>query len=266
MMHADFHYRDKIAVAVIGQTTAMHRQLERELAVHPWFFLAKGDEPVCLAIDFSGHSKATPRIVEGAGQVIVPELNFQQLAASPLVIGLPAAPSAALAIALQPLQKAFGVKAVRAVVMSGPGLGSNNAGPNLALGVRMEQELRQVISLSSAVSCSLDAMSLALSQQTVQCVAVTLEQSATCEALTKVWEEERNALFSLGLPSALERVLLVHEGPPNAFGQSPSLQVQISRIQDCPIFGFKFVVTSNARRVGVLLLAELLVKTGKVYW
>ena len=269
MMHADFHYRDKIAVAVLGQETEMGRQLTEKLTTHPWFILSDGSDPIGLTIDLSGHSQATPRIAEGIESVLVPEVNSLPLSEIPAVVGLPSAAAAALAIALQPLHEAFGLQAVRAVVMAGPGEAPNNAGPNPSLGARREREIRHLLHVAPDMRSSIDAIHLPLSQQTVQCVSVTLEQPTTCDALKQAWEREQNPLVALGLPSAVEKVVHVWDrpqGPPVSIGQHSSLHVQISRVQECPIFGFTFVVTSNICRVGALLLAELLVKAGKVYW
>lgn len=268
-MNADFHYRDKIAVAVIGLETEMGRQLINELATHPWFILAQKDEPIGLTIVCRGHSEATPRIVDGAGQVIVPEVNAEQISVEPLIVGLASAPTAALAIALKPLQKAFGIKAVHSVVISGPGFGPNNARTDSALADRMMSEIKEVLALSSEVHCSIDAIGVPLSQQTVQCVSVTCEEPTSCEALKTVWKEAHNELASLHLSSVRGRTVRFWDdpqGPPVIQGQVPALDVHISRLQICPIFGYKFVVTSNASRTGILLLAEMLVKTGKVYW
>ncbi len=247
----------------------MDRELRQELGVHPWFILSNDDDAVGLTIDLTGDAEATPRLVEGLASVMVPEVNGADLSAAPAVIGIPDGASAALAIALKPLQKVFGLRAVRVVVMAGPGIGPNNAGPDPALGLRVERETRHLLSLSDAVSCSVEAIHLPLSQQTVQRVSVTLEEGAICEGLKQVWEKETNPLASLKLPSAPDKVIHLWDGlqgPPPSLGQLPSLQVQIGRVQECPIFGFKFVITSTMRRRGTLLLAELLVKMGKIYW
>ncbi len=268
-MNADFHYRDKIAVAVIGQETDMGRQLCNELTTHPWFVLAGENEPVGLTIVCKGHSEATPRIVEGAGQVIVPEVNSKQISDESSIIGLPSAPAAALAIALKPLQDAFGIKAMRCVVLSGPGFGPNNARTDSGLAARMESEIKQILALSNGVACSIDAIGVPLSHQTVQCVSVACEQPATYDALKAIWKDSHHDLAAFNLPSVRGRALhfLDHsQGPHVAQGQLPVLDVHISRLQVCPIFGYKFVVTSSASRTGILLLAEMLVKTGKIYW
>ncbi len=268
-MSPDFHYRDKIAVALIGQETVMGRQLKQELTAHPWFVLAGEDEPIGLTIVLQGHSEAIPRIVEGSGQVIIPEIypSFEPISDEPLVFGVASEPSAALAMVLQPLHAAFGLKAIRSVVMSGPGYGPNNVGPNPDLGGRIEREVREVLGLSGSTPFSIEAIGVPVSQQTVQCVSVALQKSLSCADLKQVWEERGNSLKTLNLPSAPAKSMHFSDLPGSSITQDPFLEgVQISRLQVCPIFGFKFVVTSNVNRTRILLMAELLVKTGKIFW
>lgn len=248
-------------------------------------------EPACAREGALVVSNAASHRMEPRVPLIVPEVNpghlellaQQDFGAGALVTN-PNCTTIGLVLALDPLQRAFGLRRVHVVslqAVSGaglPGVASleilDNVIPFIAdEEPKVEREARKILGrldpqgilpadLTLSATCTrvpvLDAHTL--------CVSVELERDAEPAELLAAWRTFRGVPQELDLPSAPRAPVHVHDAPDAPQPRlcrdlERGMAAHVGRLRPCPLLGWKFVTLShNTQRGaagGTLLVAEL---------
>jgi aspartate-semialdehyde dehydrogenase len=231
--------------------------------------------------------------------LLIPEVNPDHLdliAHQPWSGGIITNPNCStigLALALKPLQDAFGVKAVRVVTLQAvsgagiPGVSSLEILDNVIPFIggeeeKLESEPQKILGTLPPGGREIQPAGLWLSAQCnrvpvvdghTACVWVTTEAGVDSDALLRAWREFRPETLALGLPSAPAPPLVVHEGEAHPqprlhrdLGQG--MAVSVGRARRTGPGEFAFVVLSHntirGAAGGALLCGELALRTGRL--
>lgn len=232
--------------------------------------------------------------------LLVPEVNWEHAAVIPqqralrqfssgCLVTNPNCSTIGLALALKPLQDAFGLAAVSVVTMqalSGAGLSGVDAltiQDNLIPHIAGEEEKLETESLKvlgrlqeqsfipADVQISAHCNRVAVRDGHTEAVSVRLQNPASAEDVRQSFRDFTAEPQRLGLPSAPPHPLLLLDAvdrpqPRLDRGAGGGMAVSIGQIRPCPVLNWKFtLVVHNAIRgaAGAALLnAELLVAQG----
>ena len=247
-------------------------------------------ESACVANGSCVVTNASPHRLDSDVPLVVPEVNPEHLDWLPSgCAGLAANPNCStigLALALAPLERAFGVVRSHVVTLqalSGAGLAgvaSLDAVDNVLPWIageeeKLEAETRKIFGTRDAPHAQLVSAQcnrVPVIDGHLLSVSVELQRPATHDELVRAWNEFRSQPQELGLPSAPEHPTL-HLSEENApqprrhrdLGRG--MTVSIGRLRRCPIASWRFVAlvhnTVRGAAGGALLLAELIDARGR---
>lgn len=227
--------------------------------------------------------------------LLIPEVNPEHLALlekqkSPgKIVTNPNCSTIGLAMALKPLQDAFGIEQVSVVTLQAlsgagyPGLSSLDIIDNVIPYIGGEEEKIQSETLKILGSYNGEKVDFADFNVSAQCnrvavidghtesVAVKLKQHVKKQDLIAAWRDFRSKPRKLGLPSAPEQPLryfqeAAYPQPKLHRDLGRGMTVSIGGLRDCSVLDYKFTVLSHNTIRGAagcaILNAELLVKKG----
>jgi aspartate-semialdehyde dehydrogenase len=246
-------------------------------------------------------SNAAAHRMDADAPLLIPEVNAGHTALieaqrnrrgwSGLLVTNPNCSSTQLALALKPLDEAFGVRRMMVTTMQAisgagyPGLAALDilenvipyiggeedkldTEPQKLLG-RYEVGAIHMADFRSSAQCN----RVAVREGHMECVSVEFEQRPTPEQAARVMGEYRGEQQAHDLPSTPERPLLLHTQkdrpqPRRDSEAQGGMVVHIGRLRPCPLFDLKFVVlghnTLRGAAGGAIHNAELLVAQGWV--
>jgi len=234
--------------------------------------------------------------------LIVPEVNADHAAAivqqrklrgwSGCIVTNANCSATPLAMALKPLQEAFGVRKVMVTTLQAisgagyPGLPSydilDNAIPFIAgEEEKVESETRKMLGTweegqgfsDAPILVSAQCNRVATREGHLECASIELERDANPEDIIATWERFTPEPQRLNLPSAPEHTLVYRSEPdrPQTLRDRDAghgMAVTIGRLRHCPILSYKFVLlghnTIRGAAGGSILNAELCVSKGLV--
>jgi aspartate-semialdehyde dehydrogenase len=242
-------------------------------------------EAGALVVSNTACHRMDPRV-----PLLVPEVNADHLALlehQPWQGGIISGPNCStvgLALALAPLQRAFGIRRVHVVTLqalSGAGLGPvpgmqepGNLLPHIAgEEQKMAQETAKILGrlegnriVHAGLTVSAQCNRVSVRDGHTECVSLELERPATREEILGAWAEFSAEPQALNLWSAPERPVhyLEEECAPQPLlhrDLDKGMACSVGRLQECPVLGWKFVCLSHntlrGAAGGALLSAEL---------
>lgn len=252
----------------------------------------------------SGHfvvSNARSHRMRDDVPLVVPELNADHLrliARQPYpnggaIVTNPNCSTIGLALALKPLDEAFGIKSVQVVTLQAasgagyPGVPFLDLLDNVVPYIPGEEQkleseplkiLGTVLPDGSAIDNARFVISAAchrgaVSDGHLETVSVSLERSADRAAIMRAWLDYNADTDGLGLPSAPEQPILYLDAPDRPQPRldrmaGNGMSVTIGQLRPCPVMGWKFELLSHntirGAAGGTVLLAELCVAQGLV--
>jgi aspartate-semialdehyde dehydrogenase len=194
-----------------------------------------------------------------------------------------------LAIALAPLQKAFGIEAVFAVTMQAvsgagyPGVPSMDILGNVVPYIKNEEEKmqeeagkllgklkgREVVPAEFVISAHCNRV--AVEDGHTESISIKLKKRATAEKIIAAWREYRGGAHELNLPFAPAEPIFYDERPDRPqprldIERGHGMTVSCGRLRPCSILDWKFTMLSHNTIRGAagaaLLNAELLKAKG----
>lgn len=232
--------------------------------------------------------------------LLVPEVNSDHLQlvktqkyGKGMIVTNPNCSTIGLVVALKPLLDKFGLEAVNVVTMQAvsgagyPGVSSldimDNVVPYIS-GEEQKMETEPLKILGSLTKEAVKPIDLKISAQCnrvpvsdghLECVSVKLKRNASKEEIISAWREFSGEAQRLKLPTAPER--LIYYFDEQHYPQSKrhrdldkGMAVSIGRLRECPLFDYKFVILSHntvrGAAGGALLIAELMLRYGLIYW
>jgi len=253
----------------------------------------------------SGHlvvSNARSHRMRDDVPLVVPELNADHLLLverqpypnGGAIVTNPNCSTIGLALALKPLDRAFGLESVHVVTLqaaSGAGYPGvpfldllDNAVPYIpGEEEKLESEplkiLGTMLSDGSAVDKAKFGISatchrVAVSDGHLEAVSVTLKRPADHATIMRAWLDFRADTDDLDLPSAPEHPILYGDAPDRPQPRldrmaGGGMSVTVGRLRPCPVMGWKFELLSHntirGAAGGTVLLAELCVARGLVH-
>jgi aspartate-semialdehyde dehydrogenase len=234
--------------------------------------------------------------------LLIPEVNPDHLGLirkqqarrgydSGFIVTNPNCSATGLAIALKPIDDAFGIEAVSVVTMQAlsgagyPGIASLDATDNVipyisAEEEKIESEPRKIFgkmrgdSIVPAEFCvSAQCHRVPVSHGHLEAVSLKLRAKASPEDVVAALREFRGEPQRLGLPSAPTQPIEVREQadrpqPRLDRDSGDGMAVVVGRIRRCPVFDIRFVLLSHnlvrGAAGGAILNAELLVRAGYI--
>jgi aspartate-semialdehyde dehydrogenase len=229
--------------------------------------------------------------------LLIPEVNpdhtklieQQQWGSDGFIVTNPNCSTVGLVCALRPIVDAFGIEVVQVATMQAlsgagyPGVASLDALGNVVPYIggeeeKMATEPRKL--LGKLAGDRVEFADLRISAQCnrvpvleghLECVSVKLRKKASAEDVRRAFEEFRNPIGHLNLPTSPDVLLQVFDDP--RFPQSRrnvdlgnGMTVSVGRIRPCEVLDVKFVLlvhnTVRGAAGGAVLNAELLVKQG----
>jgi aspartate-semialdehyde dehydrogenase len=223
--------------------------------------------------------------------LLVPEVNGNALvriaarARSGFIVTNPNCSVTGLALALAPLNRAFGVRRVVVTTLqavSGAGLSGPRAIDLIDNVVpyipgeedKIEVELGKILGAATAdrfvpapITVSAHCHRVPTLDGHLEAVSVELERSATPEDAMAALESFRGDTEGLGLPTAPAHPIVVRREPDRPQARldrdcGGGMSVVVGRVRTCPVFTLRFVVLSHnmvrGAAGGALLNAELL--------
>jgi len=197
-----------------------------------------------------------------------------------------------LAMALKPLQEAFGVRKVMVTTLQAisgagyPGIPSydilDNAIPYISgEEEKVESETRKMLGTwqegpgftDAPMIVSAQCNRVATREGHLECASVELHSDTSPEEIIAVWQKYASVAQSLKLPSAPEQALIYRSEPnrPQTLldrDAGHGMSVTIGRLRPCPILSYKFVLlghnTIRGAAGGSILNAELCVSKGLI--
>ncbi len=281
-MDYHFQFREKISVKVEGHVPKLNALLQ----THPWFALSDSD--ACdLLFSNTPLDSQIPLVLtcpDPGAISLIPEINGGVLAnvKRPVRVSHPNGVATALALALKPLDNAFGIGEVYVNALlpvddvSIPSLDVLDSA--LPVAYDLAEQLRNSLPhLLGRTALRIDAQSvrIAMSEGLMLQVAVKFLEPATSDQMIHSWKTFQGLYASDDLPSKPQY-------PIHFFSEKGFPQVRLHRqyhkgqvisigaLQQGTLFDHHFVVVSNPEVRGpiggAVLNAELLVKKGLVYW
>lgn len=246
-MNRDFHFREKIGVAIALAESPFTARLRKALAIHPWFSLTERSASSLMITDRSCDASPVLFLGGGHGQLVV--LHCSGMGTSPRV-RLPSCATTALATALKPLKDPFGIEAVQAKATLPWDLPPE----------QVEEELRQL--LDPSLPIEVDAMQGSPSAEAQIAVLVQLKEKVRTQDLIQAWTGFVGWPQGRTLPSVTcPPVEYVHE-----FSNLPCGAVQIGLLCTSSELDYRFTLVSPDPLVILLQTAEALVVSGLIYW
>ncbi len=292
-MDYNFQFRDKISVAVLGADTGEGQRLLALLAKHPWFQVVDDKDDVYLFFstleELPTVAAAVPVLTmkSGQGYCILPEVNgniLKDLGAGPhsLIVSHPSGITSALALALKPLDMAFGLEHVDTSIILP--IGSRTV-PSLdlldsvmpvadGLEVSLQDELRNLLGRPKLI-VGAQSIRAPMTAGLFQYVTVKFAEKPTPEGILECWKDYRGNLADLELPLAPVAPLQVYLEPgypqPRLHKDvAKGMSVGVGSLEPANGADFRFAIVSDPEMRGpvggALLNAELLVKRGLVFW
>jgi aspartate-semialdehyde dehydrogenase len=233
--------------------------------------------------------------------LMIPEVNAdhlqlvkkQKFPQGGMIITKPNCAVIGLVLALRPLALEFGIEKVHVVTMqSSSGAGIPGV-PSLALldniipyiageEEKMETEPLKILGQINGDHIDPYKMTISASCKRVpvteghfEAVSVKLKDKATDADVKRAWQEFYPPIQELKLPSSPVKILYYFEEkdspqPKLHRDLEKGMAVSIGRLRACPLFDYKFDILSHnmirGAAGGAVLIAELLVKNGFVYW
>jgi aspartate-semialdehyde dehydrogenase len=194
-----------------------------------------------------------------------------------------------LAIALAPLQKAFGIESVFAVTMQAvsgagyPGVASMDILGNVVPYIKNEEEKMQEEAgkllgklkgrevVPAAFTISAHCNRVAVEDGHTESISIKLKKRATPEKIIAAWREYRGLVADLKLPFSPEEPIFYDERPDRPqprldIDRGHGMTVSCGRLRPCSILDWKFTMLSHNTIRGAagaaLLNAELLKAKG----
>lgn len=233
--------------------------------------------------------------------LLIPEVNIEHLELlksqdfpkKGLIIAKPNCAVIGLCLALRPLQLEFGVEAVNVVTMQAisgagyPGVPSMAITDNIIPFIageedRLVEEPPKIFGSCNMgkitpypITVSPTATRVPVTDGHMEVVSVKLKQKVTLEQIKRAWNEFSPAIDSYHLPSSCKKSLYYFEE--NEFPQprlhrdlERGMAVSLGRLRPDPLLDYKFVCllhnTIRGAAGGAILIAELLVNNGHVFW
>jgi len=233
--------------------------------------------------------------------LVVPEINpdhlelikLQKFSEKGFIVAKPNCTVIGLALALRPLQLEFGIEAVQVVTMQAlsgagfPGVPSLAVFDNIIPYIPHEEEhleLEPHKVLGSLKNSHIDPYPVKISSTCsrvpvsdghLQVVSVKLKEKVPKDHVKRAFKEFTPHIQEMQLPSRCKQVIhyFDEEGYPQP-GLHRNLEegmaVSVGRLRECPLLDYKFVTLSHntirGASGGVILLAELLIKKGYIFW
>lgn len=229
--------------------------------------------------------------------LIVPEVNAQHLdlvkGKKGMIITKPNCSVIGLVLALRPLQLEFGIEAVNVVTMQAisgagfPGVPSLAIQDNVIPYIsgeeeRLEMEPAKILGgynngQIEPYECKISASCnrVPVSDGHMEVVSVKLKEKASKKQIISAWNEFSPSIQDLNLPSRCTQI--IHYFQEDDFPQPKlhrdlenGMALSVGRLRNCPLFDYKFVILSHnmirGSAGGAVLIAELLVKQGFIFW
>ncbi|HON55085.1 MAG TPA: aspartate-semialdehyde dehydrogenase [Bacteroidales bacterium] len=227
--------------------------------------------------------------------LMIPEVNPEHMELvrnqnrSGFIVTNPNCATIGLVMALKPLQDKFGIEAVNVVTMQAisgagyPGVASLDILDNVIPFIGGEEEKVEsepLKILGKIVNGAIEEINFKISAQCnrvavidghTEAVQIKLKKRTSVEEIKKAWIEFRSVPQELNLPSA--PLQPIHYFDNDKYPQpklhrniDKGMAVSIGRLRECPLFDFKFVITSHntvrGAAGGTILIAEMMYKNG----
>ena len=231
--------------------------------------------------------------------LVVPEVNAEHLPLAKkttnkgMIVTNPNCSVIGLTIALKPLFDQFGLEAVNVVTMQAisgagyPGVSGldilDNVIPNITgEEEKIESEPLKIFGhfdgnaiIPAKFKISAQCNRVPVTDGHTECVSVKLKNKASKEDILAAWSQFKKEPEEQAYPSAPQ--MPIHYFEENFYPQpklhrmrDKGMAVSIGRLRECPLFDYKFVILSHntirGAAGGSLLIAELMVKQGYVFW
>lgn len=274
-MNSDFHFREKIAVGLLNPPAG----LTDRLTAHPWFLVDNAvNSPLLIAtgpVNEGSPDRAVISLQSRVEPTMALDINRWEDLLLPLNISFPSEAALGLALALKPLHERFGLLAVNTAVLL-PILGAQQPLASIELidnvvpgtdevAAILRHEFEQLLSLPTGL-LGVQCLRVPVSQGMTMSVSVKLERSCALSELEAAWMEFQGHTLRKQLPSALEPPLTYR---PDATFPQPRLRTAstlIGQLRPCPAFDYQFVVVASDPINHLLMLAEALVVSGRIFW
>jgi len=228
--------------------------------------------------------------------LLVPEINSDHLAlvkrqsgGKGFIITNPNCSTVGLALALKPLDDAFGLEAVQVVTMQAlsgagyPGVPALDILDNVLPFIAGEEEKLQSEPLkilgrfngmqieNQKISISAQCNRVAVRDAHLESVSVKLKKSVKSGELIEVWRNFSSGKDVQDLPFAPEKAVVYGDAPnfpqPHLHRMlGKGMTVSVGRLKSCPVLDYRFVLlvhnTIRGAAGGAILNAELLYKKG----
>ncbi len=233
--------------------------------------------------------------------LLIPEVNLQHLELlkeqkfpdKGCIIAKPNCAVIGLMLALRPLQLEFGIEAINVVTMQSisgagfPGVPSMAISDNIIPYIageedRLYEEPAKIFGTINNgkiepydMKISATCTRVPVTEGHLEVVSVKLKEKATLEQVKRAFKEFTSPLDELHLPSSPVNAIHFFEDDdlPQVRLQRDlerGMAVSVGRLRPDPILDFKFVLLSHntvrGAAGGAILIAELLVKNGHVFW
>lgn len=226
--------------------------------------------------------------------LLIPEVNSDHLAlierqnyGEGMIVTNPNCSTVALSLALKPLHDAFTVESVHVVTLQAlsgagyPGVSSLDVIDNVIPFIGGEEEKMEKEPLKifgryengkiepSTIRVSAQCNRVPVVDGHMECVSVKLKKQTSCDEIISVWNNFSAEPQALDLPFAPKRP--IHYFADDRFPQPKlhrnlegGMALSVGRLQECPLFDFKFVLlghnTIRGAAGGAILNAELMIK------
>ena len=224
--------------------------------------------------------------------IIIPEVNEQHLEmlkeqpfSNGKIITVPNCCVAGLCLALKPLRDVFGLEAVHVVTLQAlsgagyPGISGLEILDNVIPHIKGEEQKIQTephkIFGDFGFKISAQCNRVPMIDGHLECVSVKLKQKPSKQEILDIWEDFSGLPQSWDLPLAPVKPLyyFAEENAPQPRSHrqlDKGMAVSMGQLRECPLFDYKFVLLShNTLRGGAggaILTAELLLKSGQIFW
>lgn len=242
-----------------------------------------------IANHLSNSLQATPLMV---AEVNTADLSLftQKFLGKGFILAVPSCAITSLALALKPLKDQFKIEWINVFTLHSVGDANGKTIPSLDSLENSQSDLGEEENIHTQLSkilgkveqgkdtdfpISANCYRIPVSRGFRASVSIKFKQTVTSDSLIKVWSEFTALPQQLQLPTAPTH-------PIHYFDQSSRVQmrlqssfdkemaISIGQLRPCPLGGYKFSVISNDTMRGAagdsLLIAELLVKEGFIYW
>lgn len=198
-----------------------------------------------------------------------------------------------LALALKPIHDRFGIEAAHVVTMQAvsgagyPGVASMDIMDNVIPFIsgeeqKIEQEPLKILGTfrggivePASIKISAQCNRVAVTDGHTECVSIKLKSKAARQDLINAWRDFKGDVHKMGLPLAPN--LPTYYFQEDHFPQpklhrnlEKGMAVAIGRLRECPLLDFKFTLLSHntirGAAGGAILCAELLLKSGRLFW